>query len=94
VEPYIDKAIDIETQNTVKEGEVINSDELIQYRIWQKSGEIVAGTILGISIAALFGIVFAYSRSSLPVSNNKKKALVRRDHVVCIIFSTCAQISS
>jgi predicted cobalt transporter CbtA len=76
VEPYIDKAIDIETQNVVKEGEVINSDELIQYRIWQKSGEIIAGTILGTSIAALFGIVFAYSRSSLPGSNNKKKALV------------------
>jgi ABC-type nitrate/sulfonate/bicarbonate transport system permease component len=71
VEPYIDKAIDIETQNIV-EGEVINSNELIQYHIWQKSGEIVAGTILGISIAALFGIVFAYSRSSLPGSKTKE----------------------
>jgi hypothetical protein len=81
VEPYIDKAVNIEVQNSVREGgEAVDPNELVKYRTWQKGGEIVAGTILGISIAALFGIVFAYSRSSvllLPHSdNNKKKALV------------------
>ena len=44
-------------------------------------GEVVASTIYGItiygiSLSALFGIVFVYSRNSLPGSNNKKKALV------------------
>ncbi|HEY3526655.1 MAG TPA: CbtA family protein, partial [Nitrososphaeraceae archaeon] len=58
VEPYIDRAISIETQNTIKEGEVVNPVDLQNYRLWQKGGEIVAGTILGISFGALFGIVF------------------------------------
>jgi hypothetical protein len=73
-----------------KEGESIDPDELVIYRAWQKSGEIVAGIILGISIAALFGIVFAYSRSSvllLPRSdNNKKKALVLAGIMWFVLF--------
>jgi predicted cobalt transporter CbtA len=73
VEPYIDRAINIETE--VTEGKVINPSELTEYRIWQKGGEIAAGTILGISLSALFGIVFIYNRTLLPGSNNKKKAL-------------------
>ena len=77
VEPYIDKAVNIEVQNSIKEeGEAIDPNELVKYRIWQKGGEIVAGTILGISIAALFGIVFAYSRSSLPGSKTKRRHLL------------------
>jgi predicted cobalt transporter CbtA len=92
VEPYIDKAVNIELQNSIKEGggETVNPDELVKYRTWQKSGEIVAGTILGVSIAALFGIVFAYSRSSallLPHSdNNKKKALVLAGIMWFVLF--------
>jgi predicted cobalt transporter CbtA len=92
VEPYIDKAVNIEVQNANKkeDGEAVNTNELVIYRAWQKSGEIVAGTILGISIAALFGIVFAYSRSSvllLPRSNNnKKKALVLAGMMWFVLF--------
>ena len=91
VEPYIDKAVNIEVQNSnKKEGESIDPNELVIYRAWQKSGEIVAGIILGISIAALFGIVFAYSRSSvllLPHSdNNKKKALVLAGIMWFVLF--------
>lgn len=91
VEPYIDKAVNIEVQNSnKKEGESIDPNELVIYRAWQKSGEIVAGIILGISIAALFGIVFAYSRSSvllLPRSdNNKKKALVLAGIMWFVLF--------
>jgi predicted cobalt transporter CbtA len=91
VEPYIDKAVNIEVQNSVREGgEAVDPNELVIYRTWQKSGEIVAGTILGISIAALFGIVFAYSRSSvllLPHSdNNKKKALVLAGIMWFVLF--------
>jgi hypothetical protein len=86
VEPYIDQAIAIEVQNTVASGESVDVDELIQYRLWQKGGEIVAGTILGTSISALFGIVYIYSRDSLPGSNNKKKGLILAGIMFFVIF--------
>jgi len=76
VEPYIDRAIALETQNVEGSGEIINPLEFATYRLWQKGGEIAAGTILGLSLGSLFGIVFAYSRGSVPGSNNKKKALI------------------
>jgi predicted cobalt transporter CbtA len=86
VEPYIDQAIDIENQNAIAAGEPIDPLEYNNYRIWQKGGEIAAGTILGTSIAALFGVVFAYSRSSLPGSNNKKKALILAGIMWFVLF--------
>jgi len=86
VEPYIDQAIGIEVQNTVASGEPVDLDELVQYRLWQKGGEIVAGTILGTSISALFGIVYVYSRDSLPGSNNKKKGLILAGIMFFVIF--------
>jgi predicted cobalt transporter CbtA len=86
VEPYIDQAIAIEVQNTIATGEPVDLDELVQYRLWQKGGEIVAGTILGISISALFGIVYAYARDSLPGSNNKKKGLILAGIMFFVIF--------
>jgi predicted cobalt transporter CbtA len=77
VEPYIEQAIALENQKAAtEEGEIIDPLEFNNYRLWQRGGEIAAGTILGTSIAALFGIVFAYSRKSIPGSNNKKKALI------------------
>ena len=88
VEPYIDRAISIETQNAIKEGEVIDSVELQNYRLWQKGGEIAAGTILGMSFGALFGVVFVYSRSLLlPQSNsNIRKALVLAGIMWFVLF--------
>src|ERR687895_1923896 len=65
VEPYIDRAISIETQNTIKEGEVVNPVDFQNYRLWQKGGEIVAGTILCFSFGAFFGIVFIYWKNLL-----------------------------
>jgi predicted cobalt transporter CbtA len=77
VEPYIEQAIALENEKAASEGgEIINPVEFNNYRLWQRGGEIAAGTILGTSIAALFGIVFAYSRKSIPGSSNKKKALI------------------
>ncbi|HKZ61194.1 MAG TPA: CbtA family protein [Nitrososphaera sp.] len=76
VEPYIDRAIKIELQNAEQNGEIINPIEFAAYRFWQRGGEIAAGTIIGLSIGSLFGIVFAYGRDSVPGSNNIKKALV------------------
>ncbi len=75
VEPYIDQAIGIEIQNSVSSGENVDLSEIAHYRIWQKSGEVVAAAVYGISLGALFGIIFAYSKNTLPGSNNKKKAL-------------------
>jgi predicted cobalt transporter CbtA len=86
VEPYIDQAIEIEVRNTVASGKPVDLDELEEYRLWQKGGEIVAGTILGISISALFGIVYAYARDFIPGSNNKKKGLILAGIMFFVIF--------
>ena len=86
VEPYIDQAINIENQNAMSQGEVINPQEFNTYRLWQKSGEIAAGTILGISLGALFGVVFAFARDSIPGSNNKKKALILAAVMLLVIY--------
>ncbi len=79
VEPYLDQAIGIENQNLFDSGEEEDTLEFwIEYegyRTWQKSGQILAGVILGTSVGALFGIVFALSKNSLPGSNDVKKAL-------------------
>ena len=42
--------------------------------------------MLGTSLASLFGVVFAYSRSSLPASNNKKKALILAGLMFFVLF--------
>ena len=86
VEPFIDKAIGIETQKQVNAGKIIDFVQQSQYRIYQKEGEIVAATVLGTSLASLFGVVFAYSRSSLPASNNKKKALILAGLMFFVLF--------
>jgi len=80
VEPYLDQAIGIENQNLFASGEEKDTPqfwiEYEGYRVWQKSGQILAGVILGTSIGALFGIVFMLSRNSLPGNNNIKKSFV------------------
>jgi predicted cobalt transporter CbtA len=80
VEPYLDQAIGIENQNLFASGEEEDTPEFwIEYegyRVWQKSGQILAGVILGISVGALFGIVFALSRHSLPGNHDVKKSLI------------------
>jgi predicted cobalt transporter CbtA len=92
VEPYIERAIELEMlqqQNTLAEsGQVMNnSSEFAAYRFWQKGGEIIAGTILGLSIGSLYGIVFAYTRGSISgTNNNKKKALIVASIMWFVLF--------
>jgi predicted cobalt transporter CbtA len=88
LEPYIDKAIGIQTQAAVNAGQIIDPIQQSNYRMWQKGGETAAGTIYGISLSALFGVIFAYSRNSilLPGSNNKKKALVLAGIMFSVLF--------
>ena len=80
VEPYLDQAIGIENQNLFASGEEEDTPEFWVeyegYRAWQKSGQILAGVILGTSIGSLFGIVFALSRDSLPGNHDVKKSLI------------------
>jgi len=80
VEPYLDEAIGIENHNLFASGEEKDTPEFwveySSYRDWQKGGQVLAGAILGTSIGALFGIVFAYSRRTLPGQHNVKKAMV------------------
>jgi predicted cobalt transporter CbtA len=91
VEPYIERAIELEMlqQNTTAQsGQVItNPAEFAAYRFWQKGGEIIAGTILGLSIGSLYGIVFAYTRGSISgTNNNKKKALIVAGIMWLVLF--------
>jgi predicted cobalt transporter CbtA len=86
VEPFIDKAIGIETQRNIAKGEVIDSAQQSQYRVWQKGGEIIAASIYGTAIAALFGIVFVYARNMLPGSNSKNKALFLSAIMFFVLF--------
>ena len=80
VEPYLDEAIGIENQNMFAAGEEEDTPEFWveydSYRNWQKGGQLLAGAILGTSIGALFGIVYALSRGVLPQGNDMKKIFV------------------
>ncbi len=80
VEPYLDEAIGIENQKLFSSGEEEDTldfwVEYQGYREWQKGGQLLAGVILGTSIGALFGIVYALSRNSLPGNNDVKKTLI------------------
>jgi predicted cobalt transporter CbtA len=86
VQPFIEQAIALENERAAAEGEMINPIEFDNYRIWQRIGQIVAGTILGTSIGALFGLVFAYSRNSIPASSNMKKALIVAGVMWLVLF--------
>ncbi len=86
VEPYIEQAIALENQKSSMNGEMLNPLEFDNYRLWQKGGEIAAGTILGTSYGALFGIVFAYSRTSIPGSSEMKKALILAGIMLSVLF--------
>lgn len=80
VEPYLDQAIGIENQSLFASGEEEDTPEFWVeyegYRVWQKSGQIVSGVILGMSVGSLFGIVFALSKNTLPGNNMIKKAVI------------------
>ena len=75
VEPFIDKAIGLETNKAIASGKHIDTNEQNSYRIWQKSGSFVAGSILGMAYGSLLGIVYAFSRKFLPFSSDRKKAI-------------------
>lgn len=90
VEPFLDNAIGIENQRLFAEGKAQDTPQFWQqfgdYRIWQKQGSIVAGSILGMATGSLFGLVFAYSRNKLPTQHNITKALILAGIMWAIIY--------
>ena len=80
VEPYLDQAIGLENESLFASGEAEDTlefwAEYESYRIWQKSGQVLAGVILGLAMGSLFGIVFALSRNSLPGKNDVSKSII------------------
>lgn len=79
VEPFLDTAIGLENEQLFASGEEEDTPEFwveyTQYRTWQKGGQVLAGAILGTSIGALFGMVFAFSKNILPGNSLVKKSL-------------------
>ena len=80
VEPYLEQAIGLENESLFASGEAEDTlefwAEYESYRIWQKSGQVLAGVILGLAMGSLFGIVFALSRNSLPGKNDVSKSII------------------
>ncbi|AIC15365.1 CbtA family protein [Nitrososphaera viennensis] len=88
--PFIEKAIDIENQNAMAQGEMIDPVAMNAYRLWQREGSVAAGALLGLSYGALLGVVFAYSRKSLPGKNNIKKAVLLAGIMWVVIYLAVA----
>jgi len=80
VEPYLDQAIGLENESLFASGEAEDTlefwAEYESYRVWQKSGQVLAGVILGLAMGSLFGIIFGLSRNSLPGKNIVSKAVI------------------
>lgn len=79
-EPFLDSAIELENRALFESGEEKDTPqfraEYDSYRYWQKSGMILAGGIFGMAIGSLFGIVFAYSKKTLPGKHAVQKTLL------------------
>lgn len=75
VEPFVARAIAIEQKNMQESGVMINPLEFASYRIWQRGGEIAAGTILGLSFGAVFGLVYAYARPHMSGKSDLRRSL-------------------
>ena len=80
VEPYLDQAIGLENESLFASGDAEDTlefwAEYESYRIWQKSGQVLAGVILGLAMGSLFGIVYALSRNSLPGKTDVTKSVI------------------
>ena len=76
----MDQAIGLENESLFASGEAEDTlefwAEYESYRIWQKSGQVLAGVILGLAMGSLFGIVYALSRNSLPGKNDVTKSVI------------------
>jgi predicted cobalt transporter CbtA len=90
VDPFIERAIALENQHALAQGEMIDPVAVDAYRLWQKEGSIATGALLGVSYGALLGLVFAYSRKSLPGKKNFSKAIVLAGIMWVVIYFAVA----
>lgn len=79
VEPHIDTAVEIESVN-------LEEPVDLEFRDLQKAGGILGATILGVSTAALFGIVYILSRGALPGDREWKKMFILAGIMWLVIF--------
>ena len=90
VEPYLDQAIGLENESLFASGEAEDTlefwAEYESYRIWQKSGQVLAGIILGLAMGSLFGIVFALSKNSLPGKTDISKSIILSGMMWLVLF--------
>ncbi len=78
VEPYIDKAIELEVERLVTEGESIDPNEIASYRLWQKEGSTLGFIILMLGITSIFAIVYSYA--------NIKSSAIKKGILLAIIL--------
>ena len=91
VEPFLDSAIELENEALFEAGLAEDTPafraEYGEYRSWQKSGMVAASVVLGTSVGALFGAVFALSRGSLPGRGDLAKALALAGLMWAVLFA-------
>src|SRR3990167_4231002 len=96
VESYLDQAIGIENQHLFASGEEKDTPEFKaqfdSYRYWQKGGQVLAGTILGMSTGAFCGIeinsisILYYNFRiwcSWILSDIQKTAIKKKNYRIC-----------
>lgn len=76
IEPFIDKALDIEINNLNNSNENVDWEEISSQRDAQKSYSIVVYSLLGLGFSMIFGVVYALSNRFLPLSDDRKKAII------------------
>lgn len=90
VEPYLDSAIEIENQQLFVSGAVQDGPEFRsdfnEFRLWQKSGMMLGGVVLGLSLAALFGIVYSLSVRAIPGRNGPVRGLVLAGIMFVVLY--------
>ena len=90
VEPYLDSAIEIENQQLFVSGAAQDNpqfrSEFNEFRLWQKSGMVLGGVVLGVSTAALFGIVYSLSTGALPGRNGTARAMVLSGIMFAVLY--------
>ena len=90
VEPHLDSAIEIENQQMFVSGAAQDGPEFRtefnEFRLWQKSGMVLGGVVLGLSTAALFGIVYSLSTGALPGRNGPARGLVLAGIMFAVLY--------
>ncbi len=90
VEPFLDRATEIENQALFASGQESDSSqfqiEYETYRMWQKGGQVLAAVIHGTAVSALFGIVFVLSRQSLPGRNDLVRSVILAGMMWAVLY--------